>query len=177
MTRPEENLHLWKVVAEENNCFEKRIASRSRVTLMSGSPGAGKDTWLRMNRPDLPVVSLDCIRTELEIEPTENQGEVIQAAREQCREHLRAGCDFAFNATNITRLTRQRWIGLFADYKARIEIVYIEPPLQTILEQNKKRENPVPESVILGLFKKLDPPSITESDSLIIVDFTVNTQH
>ena len=115
MTRPEENLHLWKMVAEENNCFDHPYpfvndqarflfyrdqlsnlyytpheAYRCKVTLMSGLPGAGKDTWLLTHRPALPVVSLDAVRAELEIDATENQGTVIQTAREHCREHLRA---------------------------------------------------------------------------------------
>ena len=44
------------------------------------------------------MVSLDDLRADLDVDATENQGEVIQAARESCREHLRAGRDFAFNA-------------------------------------------------------------------------------
>jgi predicted kinase len=59
------------------------------------------------------------------------------AAREQCRTHLRARRNFAFNATNITRQMRQRWIELFVDYDARIEVVYLEPPIATILNQNR----------------------------------------
>jgi len=195
MTRPEENLHLWKLVAEERGCFTEpfsfandqarflfyrdQLSSlhytphedyRCTVTLMSGLPGAGKDTWLNRNRPELPVVSLDSIRTELEVDATDNQGEVIQAAREQCREHLRVGRDFAFNATNITRQTRKRWIDLFADYSARIEIIYVEPPLPVVLAQNKNRQKPVPESVILRLLDKTEPPSITECHAITLVD-------
>jgi putative nucleotidyltransferase with HDIG domain len=187
MSRPEENLHLWKLVAEERNCFltpfafaneqarfmfyRNQLSSlhytphvdyRCTVTLMSGLPGAGKDTWLAGHRPTLPVVALDAIRDELDVEATDNQGEVIQAARERCREHLRAGQSFAFNGTNITRQMRQRWIELFADYGARIEIVYIEPPVAKILAQNKRRTNPVPEKVILRLVEKLEPPTVTE---------------
>jgi hypothetical protein len=99
---------------------------------MSGLPGSGKDTWLATNRPGLPVVSLDDLRAFLAVDATENQGEVIQAARESCREHLRAGRDFVFNATNTVRQTRKRWIDLFADYGARVELVYVEPPLPVI---------------------------------------------
>jgi predicted kinase len=33
------------------------------------------------------------------------------------------GRSFAFNATNLLRQTRRRWIDLFADYEARIEVV------------------------------------------------------
>jgi len=136
------------------------------VTMMSGLPGAGKDTWLGIHQPNLPVVSLDNIRAAMEIDATDEQGSVIQAAREQCREHLRAGRDFAFNATNITRQTRRRWIDLFADYGARIEIVYIEPPLENIRQQNKNRPNPVPEGVIFKLVEKLEPPQINEAHAV-----------
>jgi predicted kinase len=100
------------------------------------------------------------------MDPTDNQGEVIQAARERCREHLRAGLDFAFNATNITRQVRRRWIDLFADYGARIEIAYLEPELATILARNKRRKHPVPENVILGLSEKTEPPTVTECHAL-----------
>lgn len=192
MTRPEENLHLWKLVSEECNCFHhpyafaneqarflfyrEKLGSlhytphqkfRCTVTLMSGVPASGKDWWLAKHRPGLPAVSLDALRHTMEIEPTDNQGEVIQMAREACREHLRAGHDFAFNATNVTRQMRQRWIELFADYDARVEIVYLEPPITKILDQNRKRSNPVPEKVIIELMEKLEPPTITECHSLI----------
>ena len=140
---------------------------RCAVTLMSGLPGAGKDTWLSQNRAGLPVVALDAIRDVQEVDATDNQGKVIQTAREQCRAHLRAREDFAFNATNITRQMRQRWIELFADYDARIQIVYIEPPLATILAQNRRRANPVPENVVLRLLEKLEPPTAAECHDLV----------
>jgi len=73
------------------------------VTVMSGLPGAGKDTWIAPQRPDHPVVSLDLIRIELGISASDNQGHVIQAAHERAREYLRAGTDFVWNATNVTR--------------------------------------------------------------------------
>jgi predicted kinase len=132
-------------------------------------PGAVKDIWLAKHRSALPVVALDAIRDALNVEPTDNQGRVVQAAREKCREHLRASKSFALNATNITRQMRQRWIELFADYSARIEIVYIEPSVVGILAQNKRRESPVPENVILRLLEKLEVPTITECHSLTIV--------
>jgi len=47
----------------------------------------------------LKQASLDDIRGELDVEPTENQGQVAQLARERCREFLRAGTSFAFSST------------------------------------------------------------------------------
>jgi putative nucleotidyltransferase with HDIG domain len=197
MSHPEENLHLWKLVADDHACFERPYAFandqarflfyrgqlsslhytphekyRCRVTLMSGLPGAGKDTWLACHHPDLPAVSLDAVREELDVDATENQGQVIQTAREQCREHLRAGRDFAFNATNTTSLTRKRWIDLFADYGARIEIVYLEPSLETVSEQNRQRPHPVPGGVIARLVEKLEPPTWAEAHGVTFVDLS-----
>ena len=64
---------------------------------------------------------------------------------------------------------RHRWVDLFADYGARIDIVYLEPSVAIILAQNKQRSNPVPEKVILRLIEKLEPPSQTEGHSLTLV--------
>jgi predicted kinase len=195
MGRPEENLHLWKLVAEENDCFDRPYPFANdharflfyrqeqpnlhfvphedfscTVTVMSGLPGSGKDTWLKKSRNDLPVVSLDSLRNELEIEPIDQQGDVVQLARERCREFLRRGTSFAFNATNLVRQTRQRWIGLFAEYGARIETVYVEPPFELILRRNRQRTQPVPEKVILDLAGKCEPPTWTETHQLIVAE-------
>ncbi|WP_339726863.1 AAA family ATPase [uncultured Gimesia sp.] len=196
MSRPEEHLRFWKMIAEELNCFDQpypfsndqarflfyRCAEPNlhyvphedytcTVTILSGLPGSGKDTWLAKHRPDLPVVSLDEVRAELEIHPTENQGEVAQVAQERCRQFLRAKTSFAYNATNLSRQTRQRWINLFSDYGARIEIVYLEPPLKTIVQQNQQRTKSVPEKVIHQLAQRCEPPTITEAHSLTLTEY------
>lgn len=195
MTRPEENLLYWKMVSEENGCFDQPYAFSNDharflfyrqqdpnlyyvphedfacdVTVLCGLPGSGKDTWLTRNHSDLPTVSLDDIRLELDIAPTGNQGEVVQLARERCREFLRAGTSFAFNATNTLRQTRGRWIDLFADYKARITLIYIEPPFETLLRQNGNRENPVPEHIVRKLAEKCEPPTWPEGHELLMID-------
>jgi predicted kinase len=138
--------------------------------MLSGLPAAGKDWWLAARRPGLPVVSLDDVRDEMNVEATDDQGGVIQAGRERCREHLRVGMSFAFNATNLLRQTRRRWIDLFADYGARIEVVYVEPPLPVILSRNARRSSPVPERVIHRLAEKCEPPTWTEAHGLVVAD-------
>lgn len=194
MGRPEEHVHYWKLVAEETGCYDQPFpfgndqarflfyrepsrdlhyvpheSYRSTVTMMSGLPGSGKDTWLKRNRPELPVISLDDLRGEIGVDVTDDQGEVAQLARERCQQHLRTGESFAFNATNLLRQTRKRWIDLFANYGARIEIVYVEPPLSVILAQNKRRTPAVPETVINKLAEKCEPPTWAEAHGLTLV--------
>lgn len=94
----------------------------------------------------------------------------MQLARERCREYLRAGTSFAFNATNILKQTRQRWIDLFVDYNVRIELVYVEPPFDRLLRQNKGRKNPVPEQVVRKLAAKCEPPTWAECHVLMMID-------
>lgn len=194
-SRPEEHLHFWKSTAEELGCYNQayRFATdharftffrhhepnlyyvphenfTCNATLLAGAPGSGKDKWLSQNRPDLPTVSLDDIRGELGIDPTDNQGQVAQAALERCRDYLRAGESFALNATNTMRSTRARWLNLFADYNAQLEVVYLEPPIDRLLMQNKTRSKAAPESVVRRLVERCEPPTWLECHQLHYFD-------
>lgn len=195
LARPEENLHWWKILAEENACYDRPYpfvndharflffrqqepslhyvpheAFACDVTMVSGLPGSGKDTWLVRNRGDLPVVSLDDIRRELAVDPTDDQGGVTQLARERCRQFLRNKTSFAFNATNIARRTRRRWIDLFAAYDARIELVYLEPPFERLLSQNRRRAHSVPEQIVCRLAASYEPPTPDEAHAVILAE-------
>jgi predicted kinase len=136
---------------------------RGEVVLMSGLPGAGKDHWIRTNLPDWPVVSLDALRDELDVLPTDKQGEVIQRARELAREYLRQGQPFVWNATNLSRLVRGECVRLFATYKARIRIVYLDVSEAMLRRQNKERAAPVPEDVIERMLSRWEVPDRREA--------------
>ncbi len=151
--------------------YTPRAPEGSRVIMLAGPPGAGKDTFIANRFATLPVVSLDSLREELDVSPTGNQGAVIQLAKEHCRVHLREQESFIFNATNLTRDLRQRWLGLFHDYAAHITIIYLEPPLREILRRNKQRDADVPESVIRKLLPKAEPPTLLEAHQVELVDF------
>ncbi|MCA9637381.1 MAG: AAA family ATPase [Myxococcales bacterium] len=136
--------------------------TRCEAILMSGLPGSGKDTWLAAHA-DLPVISLDAIRSELGKRPSGDQGAVLSLARERAREHLRAGRSFAWNATNLTREIRGRLVDLFAGYGARVRIVYLEVPHRTLLRQNRGRAAAVPEAVIERMTRLWEIPDATEA--------------
>jgi predicted kinase len=136
--------------------------TRSEIILMSGLPGAGKDTTIRERFGHLPVVSLDALRETMDVEPDENQGQVVQAAREKARELLRRGESFVWNATNLNRQRRAPILSLAGDYGARIRIVYVESPAATLFAQNKAREASVPEKVIRRMTERWEVPLLSE---------------
>ena len=129
----------------------------SRMIMMSGLPGSGKNTVIRQHYRDLPVVELDALREEMQVQPDRNQGKVIQAAFEAARGHFREGRDFVWNATCLTRLTRQKIAGLARDYGAVIEAVSLDVPLDVAVTRNARRQNPVPQKIIDKLAAKREP--------------------
>lgn len=142
--------------------------TQCEMLMMAGLPAAGKDTWVAAHCADWPVISLDALRQEMDVDPEDGQGEVVQRARELVREHLRAKRSFVLNATNLSAATRERWINLAADYRARVRIAYIEVPLATLLARNRARpeRTRVPERVILGLLEKWEVPELSEAHAV-----------
>ncbi|MEM7104133.1 MAG: AAA family ATPase [Bacteroidota bacterium] len=141
------------------------------VTMLCGLPGAGKDTWIKELGNGLPVVSLDNIRRKLKIAPKDNQGLVIQTAKEEARQYLRAKQDFIWNATNLTKQLRQGLVDLFTTYKAWVRIVYLEAPYPVLLDRNRNREHPVPPKVLERFINKLEIPELDEAHE---VDYFVD---
>lgn len=137
--------------------------THSEVVVMAGLPGAGKDSWIRTNLPDWPVISLDSVRRELGIGPEDEQGRVVQVARERARAFLRQHCSFVWNATNVTHLMRRRVVNLARAYHARTRIVYIEAPLAMLLSRNRARQASVPDEVVYRLQSRLEMPRVSEA--------------
>jgi putative nucleotidyltransferase with HDIG domain len=149
-------------VAFDDTCCE--------VILLSGVPGVGKDYWIANHAADYPVISLDQIRQELKVSPEDDQSEVIQTARQAAKKKLRSQTSFIWNATNVSHQLRSSLISVFASYHARIQIVYLEAPWQTILEQNAQRPKPVPKVVIEHLFDRLELPSLIEAHQVQLLN-------
>lgn len=147
------------------------LAQNTPVTLLAGLPGAGKDRWIAEAGADRPVVSLDAIRRRLGVAPSDPQGAVVQAAYEEAKTHLRAGREFIWNATNVTRALRAKPLALLRDYGAEIEIVYIEVGPSALIQQNRDPERgarggPVPEAVLTKMLNAFEPPQPTEAHTV-----------
>lgn len=146
--------------------FEKPVVE---VILMSGLPGAGKDSHIKQYYQDWPVISLDNIRAKRGVSPMDKagNGRVIQEAKEQARIYLRKKESFIWNATNTTSQMRMQLIDLFLTYKAKISIIYIEVPHQSLHNQNKNRDAVVPSGVLDKLVRKLEIPALWEAHQVV----------
>lgn len=136
------------------------------ATLLCGLPGTGKDTYLRAHLTDRPVVSLDALRAQMKLRPTDPQGPVIATAREAARVHLRQHEPLVWNATNLTPLLRGKQIALFAGYGMAVRALYLETGWPELLTRNAGRADAVPEAVIDRLLTVVEPPLPTEAHSV-----------
>ena len=152
-------------VSPEHSLFDE---TWGEVIMLSGLPGTGKDTWIRENAPELPMISLDEIRKEFAVGPTDPQGSVVQAAHERAKEYLRKKQPFVWNATSLTKETRQTQVSLFERYGARVRIVYLETDWNTRTARNRGRLGEVPESAVERMLEKTVPPTPEEAQ---IVDW------
>lgn len=183
-----EKVELCRILSEEKGCIDSPKAFASshtkrayfsgrnvlpeqalyddtwgEVIVLSGLPGTGKDTWIQNAHPDMPTVSLDDIRESMQIAPTDNQGRVVQAALEEARIYLRKKKPFIWNATNLTRMTREKVIRLSESYGASVRIVYLETDFDEQLRRNASRKACVPESVIAKMLSGLQLPEPWEA--------------
>jgi predicted kinase len=141
------------------------------VVIMSGLPGAGKDTYVKKHygQPEWEIISLDDIRGQMKISPTDRSGNgrVVQAAKEQARIHLRNKRSFVWNATNTTHQMREQLIAICLQYAAHVTVVYVEVPYRELFLQNGGREAIVPQAAMHKLIGKLEIPNLTEVHEVI----------
>jgi len=138
------------------------------VTLMSGLPAAGKDTWLKANAGNAEILSLDDLRAELDIDAGEPQGPIVAAARDRARTALRAGRPFFWNATNVSRAIRGSLIDLFASYRAKVTIAYVETSAGELMRRNSARARPVPDKALERMLDRWEVPDLTECHALVV---------
>lgn len=137
--------------------------SWGEVILMGGLPGTGKDTWIGEHYGGYPVVSLDALRKQMKVSPNDEQGAVVNAARETAREYLRKHIPFVWNATSLTPVIRGKQIRLFADYHAAVRMVYLETEWEEQLRRNRERSEEVPEQVIRRMLGGMSLPERFEA--------------
>lgn len=158
--------YLYAICADRDPSYPAYDDTKMEVTLLSGLPASGKDTWIEEFGNGKEIVSLDSIRKQMGVDPTDNQGKVIQAAKEKARECLRNEIPFIWNATNITRYLRDPLIHLFTQYHASVKLIYLECSYEDLLQRNQDREDSVPRAALQKMINKLEVPNKYEAHSV-----------
>ncbi|MVW73520.1 AAA family ATPase [Bordetella sp. 15P40C-2] len=135
----------------------------SKVTVMSGLPATGKDTWVAQHRGGLPVVSFDEARRELGLKHGENDGKAAHYARDQAKALLRAHRPFVWNATHLSPQMRDRTLDLLFAYDAEVELIYLEQPPAELFRRNSRRDSSLTNKTLRALTLKWEPPLLTEA--------------
>jgi putative nucleotidyltransferase with HDIG domain len=142
------------------------------IYMMCGLPASGKDSYIHQRwGEELPIISLDDIREELDISPTENQGRVIQLAREKSKEYCRKKQSFIWNATNITKNMRAQLIQTWLPYQPKINMIFLFKNINDALRDNtgREKEYKIANSKILAMHEKVQFPTVLECHTLEVV--------
>ena len=148
--------------------FEKRQRF-PELFVLYGPSGAGKSTWIERNLPNYKVISLDDLRVLIAGKRGDQSknGEVIQAAKEKLKEHLRQKQKVVWDATNLRYIHRNKVLQLGFDYHALVKLVIFHYPSKHFFMQNKNRENAVSTEVLTKQIEQAEFPYEYEAHQVI----------
>lgn len=127
------------------------------VIVMSGLPGAGKDTWLARHHPDLPVLSLDGLRAELSIAHGEEPARLRTEAFARANAFLSRRAPFAWNSTLLRARERKSLIDWLLRHRAHVEVVSLEVSVRVHQAQNRSRAAVVPDAALERMLARWEP--------------------
>ncbi len=142
----------------------------SKVTVMCGLPASGKDTWVGLHRPRLPVVSFDDARMELGLRHGKNEGQVAHRAVDKAKELLRSKTAFVWNATHLSQQMRDKTLDLLYAYGAEVELVYLERPRAELLRRNGRRDTSLSNKALEAMVLKWEVPLPSEAHRVIYLE-------
>ena len=186
-----DNIELFREIARDENCFDRpyvfvdahtRLSyfrgadvhphyplfqePGSKVTVMCGLPASGKNTWVELNRKNLPVVSFDDSREELGLRHGKAEGVVAHHATDRAKALLRDHAPFVWNATHLSQQMRDKTLNLLYAYGAEVNLVYLEQPRTELLKRNSKRDSTLTNKRLESMVLRWEIPTPTEAHSV-----------
>ena len=142
------------------------------VYVMVGVAGAGKDTWIQQNIPDLPVLSRDLVRAEIGLKgdktvgTDEQERKVSAIINRRMDKLLEAHQSFVVNNMHLKKKYRNEIKKRVAPYGPKLVYVYVEAPSPEINKDRRKGQ--IPPEEIDRMYSVLSVPTEDECDELIV---------
>lgn len=144
--------------------YEYHHEPGAQVTVLSGLPASGKNTWIAQHGGGRTIVGFDDAREALGLKHGENDGRAAHYAVEQAKSLLREKAPFIWNATHLSRQMRSKTLDLLYAYGAEVTVVYLEAPEQVILARNAKRDTTLKNEAILHMLHRWEVVQPDEAD-------------
>jgi len=141
-----------------------------KLLVLVGLPGSGKSTWAA--RQAFSSLSSDAIRLLIADDPAIQtiHRQVFATLRYLARQRLELRRPVTcIDATSLTRWERRPWIRLAQDACCDVEAVFFDTPLEVCLERNGRRERVVPEDAVREMARRMEPPSVQEGFTRVII--------
>ena len=137
------------------------------LIVLSAPPGSGKSTWAKLfagSHPNTYIISSDAIRYELtgQMQDFSKQKEVWEIFEQRIHEYAKLGDDINVILDALCDLNslRVKYVKENPEYD-RYVLVLFPHSLEEIeyLNKQRKKENIVPDEVVLALYKKFEEPT------------------
>jgi predicted kinase len=153
------------------------------IVLVCGLPASGKSTFAashfaqsrhrRINRKEIRRFLYSMTRfgapwTESYYE--EHDEALVKNVERRIIEHLlHVGERVLIDNTSVTVVSRAVYVHVAHQAHKKIGVVFLNKPALTCLEQNRTREDPIPEGVISNLYASIELPTHAEGFDEVLV--------
>jgi predicted kinase len=135
----------------------------SQVTVLSGLPASGKDTWVARHAAGREVVSFDDAKAELGLKHGDNDGLAAHRAVDKAKALLRRHEPFVWNATHLSDQMRGKTLDLLLAYDAQVRLVYLEVPCDTLFRRNAARDTTLRQKDLERMLHRWEVPQPWEA--------------
>ena len=160
-----------KIVYNKTIKDKKERNKMSRLYVMVGLPGAGKDYFINKNKEENDVViSSDDIRAELgDVNDQSRNVEVFATMYERINKALAEGKTVWANATFLIPRYRKTVIKCGLDNNAEIYAIYVKSSVERCIANQALRDRKVPTEVIKKMNNRLTPPKMEEGFNGVVL--------
>ena len=155
----------------------------NRLIVLSGVPGSGKSYFsnaLKAEKSEgVYIISSDQLRYEL----LGNQRDLSQDDKiwkrfyELVEEYAhKENALVILDSTNAKKIYRMNNLKPFRDLYDEMDVIVFQLDKETVLKQNKERENPIPEDALLRLIDEFELPDDEEKEFFDHID-TIKSHH